>query len=250
MTEPFDFADSVGVILFDAGNTLLWIDHARLARALQGEGVDTHTDAVRDAEIRARPQLDPHLIDAPKRESPEVFGRYLDLILDNVGLAPDAPSRATLHATVQPVWASLWTVPPEDAAAALGALRSRGYRLGVVSNSNGGVGARLDAAGLREFFECIVDSELVGVEKPDPAIFRIAAEELGAAPGECVYVGDFHALDVVGARAAGMHAVLIDPIGVWGDYDAPKVRSLADLVKRLDGHCAHAAPASSLETTA
>ena len=49
----------------------------------------------------------------------------------------------------------------------------------------------------------MIDSALVGVEKPDPAIFRAALEALGVAPEEALYVGDLYEVDVVGARAAG-----------------------------------------------
>jgi putative hydrolase of the HAD superfamily len=78
-----------------------------------------------------------------------------------------------------------------------------------------------------------VDSGLEGVEKPDPRIFAIAAERLAVEPARCAYVGDFHAIDVVGSRAAGMESVLMDPIGAWSEYDVPRIRALSDLLLRL-----------------
>ena len=83
-------------------------------------------------------------------------------------------------------------------------LRARGLRLGVVSNSDGRVEEALVAAGLRECFDVVLDSALVGVEKPDPTIFRAALAALGVAAAEALYVGDLYQVDVVGARAAGM----------------------------------------------
>jgi HAD superfamily hydrolase (TIGR01509 family) len=78
----------------------------------------------------------------------------------------------------------------------------------VVSNSDGRVEEALRAAGLVRYFDIIVDSTLAGVEKPDPAIFRPALDALGVLPEEAVYVGDLYDVDVAGARAAGMAAIL------------------------------------------
>ena len=51
---------------------------------------------------------------------------------------------------------------------------------------------------------------------------------------EIAYVGDFYSIDVVGARRAGMHAVLIDPIDCWTDVDAPRIRALSELLDVLE----------------
>jgi HAD superfamily hydrolase (TIGR01509 family) len=206
-SDSFAFVGGVSAVLFDAGNTLLWIDHARIAQILGGAGVACDETAVREAEMRARPRLDSFLAGAVRRESADTVARYAALILEGVG----APA----------------------AGAARDALAARGFRLGVVSNSNGSVRALLEAADLAAPLGCVVDSGVVGVEKPDPRIFAIAAERLGVAPAACVYVGDFHSLDVLGARAAGMHGVLLDPLGVWDGVAAPRVASLTELVTRL-----------------
>ena len=71
------------------------------------------------------------------------------------------------------------------------------------------------------------------MEKPDPRIFAIGASRLGVGAAECVYLGDFHSVDVLGARGAGMHGVLLDPIGAWGGVAAHRVASLAEFASRL-----------------
>jgi FMN phosphatase YigB (HAD superfamily) len=73
----------------------------------------------------------------------------------------------------------------------------------------------------------VVDSQLAGVEKPDPRIFAIAHERLGLPAHRSVYVGDIRSVDGAGAHGAGMHFVLVDP---FGDYAAPDQLS----VRRLD----------------
>src|SRR6185369_3755546 len=98
----------------------------------------------------------------------------------------------------------LWTVAVEGALETVRDLKRRGYRLGVVSNAEGRVERDLIGAGYDGFFETVIDSSVVGVEKPDPAIFRLALERLGASPDGTVFLGDVPAVDVEGARAAGI----------------------------------------------
>jgi putative hydrolase of the HAD superfamily len=106
-----------------------------------------------------------------------------------------------------------------------------GIRLGVVSNSEGHIEALLQHVGLGVHLELVVDSALEGVHKPDPEIFRRALTRLGVEPRQAIYVGDIPAVDVGGARAAGMEGVLIDAFGHHRDYaDAPRVESVAELV--------------------
>jgi len=104
-----------------------------------------------------------------------------------------------------------------------------------VSNSNGTVEEGLTALGLRALLDGVIDSAVVGVEKPDPGIFRHALELAGARPERVVHVGDLHAVDVLGARAAGLHAVLLDPYGDWDDVDCARTADLPALVQALLG---------------
>ena len=116
---------------------------------------------------------------------------------------------------------------------ALDRLRAAGLRLGVVSNSDGRVEEALVAAGLRDRFDVVLDSALVGVEKPDPAIFRAALDALGVAPAEALYVGDLYEVDVVGARAAGMPAALLGLVLPGAAPDCPRFDSLGALADDL-----------------
>ena len=72
----------------------------------------------------------------------------------------------------------------------------------------------------------------MGVEKPDPRIFRIALERAGVAATEAVYVGDLYSIDVVGARAAGLSAILMDPGACWGARDCPSAPTALAAVHR------------------
>jgi putative hydrolase of the HAD superfamily len=230
----FAFADDVRAVIFDLGNTLMCIDHALLARTLASAGVAADESSVRRAEITTRPRIDVFLATSARREGADVVERFARLFLDELraGLSADAAARAACVAA----WPALWRRVADDVRPTLAALRARGYRLAVVSNtSDGGARSRLAAASLLDALEFVVDSHELGIEKPDPRIFAHAAERLALPPSACLYVGDLFSVDVVGARGAGMHAALVDPIDVWGHVDAPRVASLADVASRLAG---------------
>ena len=79
----------------------------------------------------------------------------------------------------------------------------------------------------------MVDSQVVGFEKPDPRIFTHALSLHGSDPARTLHVGDMYAADITGARAAGLHALLLDPYGDWGDVDCAVARDVPALAQRL-----------------
>ena len=114
---------------------------------------------------------------------------------------------------------------------------SERYRLGIVSNFYGNLEAVCESAGLGSFFTVMVDSHCVGVEKPDPAIFRVALERLGATPEKTVFIGDSLRRDREGARRMGMRFIWIAPQDVQAGQSErlaePAVADLRDVAKVL-----------------
>lgn len=95
------------------------------------------------------------------------------------------------------------------AAAALAALREMGYAMAVASSTDTAkTVAHLERAGLLDWFSACIGGDQVRHTKPNPEIFLVAAQRLGAVPEECIVVGDTPA-DVLAATAAGMRVVLI-----------------------------------------
>jgi putative hydrolase of the HAD superfamily len=226
-------------IFFDAGNTLLRMNYAAIAGELARLGIAATAEAVEHAEWSARVRLDPELA-AARGESTErrtTAERYLRYMLHGAGVTDEAIVAAVVawHRGYNlPV--GVWDAADPTAGAALALARDRGVRTAVISNSNGSVRALLERVGLLRWLEFVLDSSVIGVEKPDPRIFRLALERLGLAPDEAVYVGDIYSVDVLGARAAGMQAVLLDPGRCWGARDchlAPDVLAAVRLI--LDG---------------
>ena len=125
-----------------------------------------------------------------------------------------------------------WTVFP-DVRPALDALKQDGARMAVVSNWDSQLPRVLEMLGLAPYFAEIGVSHLEGVEKPDPEIFRRVLARLGAQPAEALHVGDVPGLDIAGARAAGVAAVLVDRRGVPGldDQAIPSLSELPSIVR-------------------
>lgn len=216
-------------VLFDAGNTLVFLDYGRLAKAigdalalpLTEEGLKRHAGAAALAMEEGR------LTD---RERGTIF--LLTLFeLAGVPAARTEDLKTALLEMHQRM--HLWGATEAGTAEALARLRAGGLRLAVISNSDGRAATALEAAGLLDQFEFVIDSGEVGVEKPDPRIFQIALDRLGIKPADALYVGDLYEVDVVGARAAGLDVVLLDPSGDHAGRDVKTVRSVAELADEL-----------------
>jgi HAD superfamily hydrolase (TIGR01549 family) len=219
-------------VLFDAGNTLIWLDHPFIVQLLREHGVKTTMEGLMEAEYGAKLLMDQMARDTTTDERTrgriffaEIFRR---VGLDEGSFAPVAQRMFARHAE-----RNLWGGVRERTAETLDELRRRGYRLGVISNADGRAEQALVAVGLRPHFELVIDSGLVGIDKPDPRIFHLAAERMGIDPADAVYVGDIYEIDVQGARAAGMRAILIDPLWKWDDKDCERIRGIHDLLDVL-----------------
>jgi len=233
VSAPLPVPGTVRALLLDAGGVLVRPNFARVVAALRARGVPAEAGVLAAAEHRAKRDLDRPASPGPTTDEERAW-RYFDLVLDHSGIARSVATDAAL-ADVRAWHArnNLWEDVPAGVAESLARLRAGGLRLAVVSNANGTLGALLDRLGLAPAFDAILDSVVEGVEKPDPRIFRLALERLGAEAGEAAHVGDLYHVDVVGARAAGVRPVLLDEAGLYPGADCPRVRSLAELAEHL-----------------
>jgi len=127
--------------------------------------------------------------------------------------------------------AAAWRVFP-DVPDALAALRTRGFRLAVVSNFDARLGPLLEDLGVRRLVDAVVCSSHAGSAKPDPAIFGAALAALDVAASATLHAGDDPVADVLGARAAGLSAVLVCRSGTPPALppDVAAIASLAGLL--------------------
>jgi putative hydrolase of the HAD superfamily len=235
--EPPRLPSPLRVVLFDAGNTLLRMDYEAIAGHLAGLGVPAPPREVERAEWRARVRLDAELGGQRRStEARETGLRYVALLLSELGItsAEVVAAVSAWRAAYNPP-VGLWTRPAQGAMAALHAVRSAGAVAAVVSNSDGTVRSLLDRLGLGDGLAFVLDSHEVGVEKPDPRIFQLALGRAGAAPSEAAHIGDLYSVDVLGARAAGLRGVLLDPGGCWPPRDCPVAPDALAAVRLLLG---------------
>ena len=220
-------------LLLDLGNTLMGMDATLVAAELGAEGVAATAERFRRAEAAARPALSAWIASRGGGDTAVVYLREILARLESGGdthaeLAPRLLARLRSVPTPQ-LWSAVLPGVPE----ALARLRAGGLRLVVVSNSDGTAEAGLVESGLRPLVDAVVDSAVFGAEKPDRRIFDHALALAGLAPHETAHVGDLHAIDVLGATAAGIHPVLLDPYDDWPDMGCATVPDLATLAARI-----------------
>jgi HAD superfamily hydrolase (TIGR01509 family) len=216
-------------VLFDAGNTLIFLDYPRLAAGV-GAAIGrplTPADLEAQAAEAARRLEQGHVSDHERATA------YLEALFLLAGVPPAQLPEVRDELLRLHQERHLWSGVQAGTADALERLARSGVRLGVVSNSDGRAEAALDAAGLRRYFEVVIDSALVGFEKPDPRIFQAGLQVLGVEAEETLYVGDIYEVDAVGARAAAMEVALIDPLGTHRERDVRTAPSVSLLVQEL-----------------
>jgi HAD superfamily hydrolase (TIGR01509 family) len=227
-------------VFLDAGNTLIHWDHAFVCERALALGFPLEPERLARAESAARPLLDQILAGGRSTEAPDTISAYLECMLA-AGLAAQVPAErhpafvSQLAAALRGPEANdrLWSLVHPDLPEALAGLRDAGLVLVVVSNSDGSCERKLRASGLRGLVDAVIDSAVVGVEKPDPGIFRHALAQSGRPPQRTLHVGDFYAIDVVGARRAGLAAALVDPHDDWGDVDCMRFPDVTHLARAI-----------------
>ncbi len=220
-------------VLLDAGGVLVNPNWVRVGDALARHGVDVDPARLAAAEPLAKRELDtPERVRATNDRTRG--WKYFNLVLTHAGIPlSTATDTALAELAEYHRLHNLWESVPEEVPRALAALKQMGLPLAVASNANGTVRAKLARLGLVDWFDLVIDSQELGVEKPAPAFFAFALERLGVRAGATLHVGDFFHIDVVGARAAGLHAWLLDSAGLYADHDCPRFPTLSAVVEAV-----------------
>lgn len=227
-------------IFFDAGNTLVYPRSEELVRDLTAQGFPATVEDFFAAERAGKSKLDEWLWpqirkgDVPRTIDQYYWGEYLHALMDRIGAPEEAQGALMLRVANGFRDIKLWSRVLPETPAYLENLRGRGYILGVISNSIGTIEVQLGRVDLLRYFHTVLDSAIVGIEKPHPEIFRLAIERAGVAPSEAVFVGDTHSTDVGGAELAGIHGVLIDRVGAYPNIQSQRITSLPELDKFLE----------------
>jgi putative hydrolase of the HAD superfamily len=244
---PRELVVDVDLLCLDAGNCVIFLDHARVAAFATAAGAPIDVPSLMRGEAEAKLQQERGAmvdVDWAERALPGAlgWGRMVGTMLVVAGFP-----RARIASFLESLWAdhvrhNLYSLVPEGLGAALDDVRARGVRVVIVSNSEGMLDRLFVDLGILRHFDAVVDSGKVGVEKPDPRIFRIALDRFGVPAERALMLGDTFATDIAGARAAGIRAALIDVHGqLEGRHlDVPRVAGVTDVARAIGDERARA----------
>ena len=209
-------------IFFDVGNTLLFPNRARMLAPLPQDRHPT-LEAWQALERRTKHEFDEGIMEGKIDHG--FWWTFHTYLLQGLNAMDDGIRNSLVENTRI---SANWDQILPGTRQALDRLRKE-YSIAVISNADGKIDAVLRRCGILDCFQSITDSGNVGCEKPHPAIFAAALREMKADAAESLYVGDVYSVDYVGARQAGMQAVLFDVAGAYRERNFPRVESLAEL---------------------
>ena len=217
-------------VLFDAGGVLVLPDPTVLGPLLAPFGGSLDIDRHRRAHYAG-------MAEKSRAESLEGdWSDYNTVYVTSVGVTDEIDHAARVLDRTRS--AHLWRWPVPETGVALRALAAAGVPMGVVSNASGQIEAELGRTGICQTgagagaeMRVIVDSDVVGVAKPDPRIFDFALAHFAEFDRpRLLYVGDSVTMDIASATAAGLHPVLIDPFRDHPDASFERISSVEDIV--------------------
>lgn len=226
---------ALAAVFFDVGNTLLYpcpsVSHV-CEQLLRAAGHDRDLASIEelmplvDAYYEDRFRADDSFWTSEEATSEVWLGMYM-LLCRRLGIEEEAESiaRAVYEEFGLP---ERWRAY-DDAVPALVRLRAAGLKCGVISNWDRRLERLLAGLGLTPLLDTVVCSASVGLHKPDPRVFELACSRVGVTPAESAHVGDHFYSDILGARAVGMRAVLIDRRGDGRASSVPVIRTLDGL---------------------
>ena len=225
----------VSAILLDVGGVLVEPDHPFFAEAFRPFGVKYEPDAFTRGHFAGIAALDKSAAALGREgwvEYAKAYARSVGVTgeRDVHDVAPHVRGIAGNH--------YIWCRPLQPNVDALGKL-SRHVPVGIVSNAGGQVENMLRYTGICQVGEgkgtpvaCVIDSHVVGIAKPDPAIFTPALAAIGMAGStDIIYVGDTVFNDVNGSRAAGLRPIHLDPYNDCRDDSHEHIVALSELEK-------------------
>ena len=220
---------SIELLSLDAGGVLVFPNFERISDTFARHGIEVSPEALRAADPHGRFAVDTAEGVAGTNDA-DRGSMHFRVMLERAGVAPDIPIRHVLD----DLWSyhsehNLWEYVPSDVIPALERLAATGVTLAIGSNANGIIHRVFERSGLRRYFSVICDSHVEGVEKPDRRFFEILVARAGGRPETTLHVGDLYHVDVIGARRAGLHALLLDAHGLYEGFDVERIRHLAEL---------------------
>jgi len=229
----------IRAVLFDLGITLVrtWIPEVTFRSVLSSFGIDRRTEAIRKAIEKTEEDFRESNYRSRYGEVAyaEYWERWDARVLKHLRISQDEISAKEIAAR----WfdhADCSAYP--ETTSILNRLKQMEIKVGLISNAyEEDIDAILDKAGLeKKLFDIIVGVNTIKKEKPHPDVFHHALRRLNVEPGETLFVGDHVDNDYRGARAVGIHALLIEreDRSTTDSSDLERIRSLEDVFKFIE----------------
>ncbi len=215
-------------LLLDAGGVLLFIDQDYLSRLADEHGSQVEARRFYEEHFRLVHWFDTY-VSTHRRFLSDLGGPYSQILLRLVGLSEEAAAQVAQMAEARNERRHLWEFTFPWVVETLDQLKDEGYRMSIVSNADGRVEEELHNLEMRGYFERVYDSEVVGVEKPEPGIYELALSDLGLRPEEAVFVGDMFYIDIWGANRVGIPGLHLDPLGLYEGWPGAHIQDLRQL---------------------
>jgi HAD superfamily hydrolase (TIGR01549 family) len=222
-------------LLLDAGGTLLFMDQDYLSRLVDAHGFQVEAKRFYDEHFRLIHWFDTY-VRTHRRFPPGLTKPYPQFLFESVGIPEEAAAQAAQMAEARHEQRNLWTFTFPWVVETLGQLKGEGYRMSIISNSDGRVEHELHDMGMERYFERVYDSEVVGVRKPEPGIYELALRDLDLRPEEALFVGDMFYIDIWGANWVGIPGLHLDPLGLYEGWLGARIQDLRQLPDWLKGY--------------
>jgi len=218
----------------DAGGVLVRPNWPRIASVFEAHGIRTTPEALSAVELKVMREQDREAKIRETNDNDRVSDFFAQS-LDHAGAKGSPAARRAAFDELKRLHKenNLWNLVHDDVIPALEHFKAIGLQLIVLSNANGTIRKMFENQGLSHWFSHIVDSGEEIAEKPDPRFFEIALGRAGANRETTLHVGDMYFVDVLGARAAGIRAALIDRGGLQPDRDCPRFTDLNELATAI-----------------
>ena len=223
-------------LLFDEGGTLVFPNIEWLSSLVKKYGFNIDPDILFEKACEVGYLVDLQLSknEEPKQEN--FLSSFFKITLKDLIDSEEKLNSIIEEAVSENKKKSLWAYTFEWIRKTLERLKNEGYKMSVISNSDGRAESILYETGLRGFMEKIYDSHIIGISKPDVGIFNRALDDLSIASEDALYIGDMFYIDVLGANKAGIPAIHLDPFGFYRGWKGVRIPNIAKIFTVLKNH--------------
>lgn len=230
--SPSRLLSGIRAVTFDAGGTLLYPHPsvgAIYSEVIAAHGMSIDADALNIGFRRAWKLA--HAIPRTSLSEETELNWWKGVVRETLNGLGEPKDFDVLFAALWKAFAapSRWQLHL-GACETLGALQDRGYRLAILSNWDNRLRSLIEGVGLASYFEFLVISSEIGVEKPDPRIFEHAQQKFGVKTAELLHIGDSHYHDMVGSTDVGWHCRLVTHGPSGADNHVSKLTEILELL--------------------